>query len=519
MKWQNSPLLRLVLPFTLGMVGAILLPAPPNPQTLFILSSTALALTHHYVKTAPTHQSHKFGIAATLLYALIGMTLHTAKQQRITQGIPPDTHPIQGILAEPPQEKAKTWALNLMQDNGTHIIVYIGKERGKEEGKIAALQAGDTILARIRHLAPTESGGGIFAKYRRYLFHQDICATAYAPPRQWQVKPRHATPGILQSFKDLQEKLHHIYEANGISQEASSIIEAMTIGRKGEIPKATRTAYARAGVSHVLALSGFHVGIIAMMMQFFFLKKMLPRRWQWVSNTLIIAALWCYALMTGMSPSLVRAVIMFSLLLLSQMLSRENITLNSCALAFFLMLCINPFLLHDIGFQLSFISVCSISLFNKQLIRTCPSRSPFILTLWTTIGITFICSLFTAPLVAHHFGNIPILSIISNLAILPFVYLLMWGSILWWAFLWSPSINAVLTELLNWTATTMNSITETIATLPFSTIEWHPDALVTILCYTALLILTLGLQKYPPTTQSPINNNIFSHIRRHIHKK
>ena len=95
----------------------------------------------------------------------------------------------------------------------------------------------------------------------------------------------------------------------------------------------------------------------------------------------------------------------------------------------------------------------------------------------------------------------------------------MWGSILWWAFLWSPSINAVLTELLNWTATTMNSITETIATLPFSTIEWHPDALVTILCYTALLILTLGLQKYSPTTQSPINNNIFSHIRRHIHKK
>ena len=298
-----------------------------------------------------------------------------------------------------------------------------------------------------------------------------------------------------------------------------ALIEAMTIGRKGEISKATRTAYARAGISHVLALSGFHVGIIAMMMQFFFLKKMLPRRWQWVSNTLIIAALWCYALMTGMSPSLVRAVIMFSLLLLSQMLSRENITLNSCALAFFLMLCINPFLLHDIGFQLSFISVCSISLFNKQLIRTCPSRSPFILTLWTTIGITFICSLFTAPLVAHHFGNIPILSIISNLAILPFVYLLMWGSILWWAFLWSPSINAVLTELLNWTATTMNSITETIATLPFSTIEWHPDALVTILCYTALLILTLGLQKYSPTTQSPINNNIFSHIRRHIHKK
>lgn len=203
MKWQNSPLLRLVLPFTLGMVGAILLPAPPNPQTLFILSSTALALTHHYVKTAPTHQSHKFGIAATLLYALIGMTLHTAKQQRITQGTPPDTHPIQGILAEPPQEKAKTWALNLMQDNGTHIIVYIGKERGKEEGKIAALQAGDTILARIRHLAPTESGGGYLCKVQTLPFssrhlRNRLCAT---PPMAGKTAPCHTRHSpIIQGF-------------------------------------------------------------------------------------------------------------------------------------------------------------------------------------------------------------------------------------------------------------------------------------------------------------------------------
>lgn len=515
---KHTPI-RLTIPFTMGMVGAILFITHLSATTLFILTSIALILTLIISRLHRAVPSPAFGIAAMSLSLLIGTTFYTAKHQLISQGIPQDTTLIQAILAELPQEKAKTWALHLQQDNGTRLLLYIGKGTHKDISSFTSLQPGDTILARISHLTPTSSGGGIFAKYRRYLFHQGICATAYVPFRQWRVKPCHATPSILQSFQDLQEKLHHIYETSDLSQEASSIIEAMTIGRKGEIPKATRTAYARAGVSHVLALSGFHVGIIAMMMQFIFLKKMLPRRWQWVSNTLIIAALWCYALMTGMSPSLVRAVIMFSLLLISQMLSRENITLNSCALAFVLMLCINPFLLHDIGFQLSFISVCSICLFNKQLIISSPSRSPIILTLWTTMGITFICSLFTAPLVAHHFGNIPILSIISNLAILPFVYLLMWGSILWWAFLWLPSINAMLTELLNWTATTMNSITETIATLPFSTIEWHPDALVTILCYTALLILTLGLQKYSPTTQSPINNNIFSHIRRHIHKK
>lgn len=203
-----------------------------------------------------------------------------------------------------------------------------------------------------------------------------------------------------------------------------------------------------------------------------------------MSNLFIITSLWVYAVITGASPSLVRATLMFTILLLCQSFSRKTLSINSCAIAFFVMLCINPFYLYDIGFQLSFASVVGISLFSHHLTDT---SKPLIFQI---IFITLICTLFTVPLAAYHFGCFSTLSIFSNLTLTFFVYLLMWSAILWWAFLWCDPINNSLTNLLNWTTATMNSITETIASFPFATVEWHPNTLTTILCYVLLLTLT-----------------------------
>ena len=216
----------------------------------------------------------------------------------------------------------------------------------------------------------------------------------------------------------------------------------------------------------------------------------MPRRWQWVSNFFIIATLWCYALLTGMSPSLVRATTMFTILLLCQSMNREAISPSSCAFAFLVMLCINPFYLHHIGFQLSFIAVGAIGVYAPSITTLCLTRHKLVSFLWSLILITSICTLFTTPLVAYHFGRIPLLTIFSNLILFPFVYLLMWTSILWWLFLWCEPINNLLTDLLNWTATTMNGIAEHLSSLPFATIDWHPGTLTTLLCYILLLVLS-----------------------------
>ena len=491
--WQNHALIRLIIPFTLGMIGANLFISHMNMVVLFILCCAVLAFSFFLMKPSIQHDA-KFGIVAMVLFFLIGMMLYTGKYQRIANSIPTDTTFCRGILTERPKEKAQSWALKLEQENGTHLLLYIGKNweaPEQDSTTFASLQIGDTILANIRHLNATNlCEDKTFKIYNTNLFHQGICATAYTPHYQWLVRPCQTERTFLTSVKALHERLHDIYDDHGINGEAGSIIEAMTIGRKANLSSDTRNAYANAGISHILALSGFHVGIIVLMMQFFFLKNIMPFRWQWISNLLIIATLWCYALLTGMSPSLVRATTMFTILLLCQSFSRENIGINSCAFAFFFMLCINPFYLHNIGFQLSFIAVGGICLYAQRITHSCPTHNPLIRFFWSLIFITFICALFTAPLVAYYFGKFTLISLVSNLIIFPFVYLLIGASILWWVFLWCEPINNVLTDLLNWTANTLNSIVERLSSLPFATIEWHPNIFTTLICYVLLLVLS-----------------------------
>lgn len=491
--WQNHALIRLIIPFTLGMIGANLFISHMNMVVLFILCCAVLAFSFFLMKPSIQHDA-KFGIVAMALFFLIGMMLYTGKYQRIANSIPTDTTFCRGILTERPKEKAQSWALKLEQENGTHLLLYIGKNweaPEQDSTTFASLQIGDTILANIRHLNATNlCEDQTFKIYNTNLFHQGICATAYTPHYQWLVRPCQTERTFLTSVKALHERLHDIYDDHGINGEAGSIIEAMTIGRKANLSSDTRNAYANAGISHILALSGFHVGIIVLMIQFFFLKNIMPFRWQWISNLLIIATLWCYALLTGMSPSLVRATTMFTILLLCQSFSRENIGINSCAFAFFFMLCINPFYLHNIGFQLSFIAVGGICLYAQRITHSCPTHNPLIRFFWSLIFITFICALFTAPLVAYYFGKFTLISLVSNLIIFPFVYLLIGASILWWVFLWCEPINNVLTDLLNWTANTLNSIVERLSSLPFATIEWHPNIFTTLICYVLLLVLS-----------------------------
>lgn len=498
MDWQKHPLIRLIIPFTLGMIGANLYISHVRMEVLFFLCCAILAISFFLLKTSRTYQDGKFGIVAVVLFFLVGMTLYTRKYQQVVNSIPSSKTACRGTLAEPPKEKEHTWALQLAQENGTHILLYIGKNQKeplRDSITYASLQLGDTIAAFVKHINPTNHcEEDTFKAYNTYLFQHGVCATAYTPCYQWTLLPCKNHRNLLTSAKALQEQLHSVYDDHGINGEAGSIIEAMTIGRKASLAKDTRTAYSDAGVSHILALSGFHVGIILLMMQVFFFKNILPLRWRWVSNTLIILTLWGYALLTGMSPSLVRATTMFTVLLLCQSLTHEAISLNSCALAFFLMLCINPFYLHDIGFQLSFIAVGSISLVGKRVVTlySRPKHNVFIHYMWlfSMMAIAFTSTLFTAPLIAHYFGRFTLISLVSNLALFPFVYLLIWTSILWWLFLWCPSINTFLTTILNWTATTMNAITQYLSELPFATIEWRPDTFTTLLCYIALIILT-----------------------------
>ena len=124
MFWQNYPLIRLIIPFTLGMIGANLFIAHMNLVVLFILCCVVLAFSFFELRTSNFEKDSKFGLVAMLLFFLIGMNWYTGKYRHVENGIPADTTFVQGTLVELPKEKPHSWALELELENGTHIILY-----------------------------------------------------------------------------------------------------------------------------------------------------------------------------------------------------------------------------------------------------------------------------------------------------------------------------------------------------------------------------------------------------------
>lgn len=493
---MNAHMIRLTIPFVVGMVVANHCISSLSITTLFIITCALTALLFFLIsqpKNAPRHP--RFGIVAMATAFCIGMTLFTHRHNTVSSGVPNDTTCVIGTLAEQPQSKPRSTQLIITQANGIDIMLHVGKDKYSKEKRmkdsllLSSLNVGDTIFARIKHLSPTAEASGEYGYYHKYLFNNGICATAYVPPHKWETHPCATTPSLLAKLHSLQSSLHDIYISHGIDGESAAVIEAMTIGRRTEISKDIRTNFAKSGASHVLALSGFHVSTILIILQLLFFTKFVPYDKQWIANACIIIALWLFAIIAGSSPSLIRATIMCTILLLCQSFSHKLLSLNSVIITLMLMLCYNPLNLFNVGFQLSFASVFGICAFSSDLSRLCPAKNRIANYIWQIITISFICSIITAPLVAYHFGRIPLYAIITNLAITLIVTLIIFTNALWWATLWLPSLTSCLTTILLFSANTMNAIVEWIASLPHSTLEWHPSVIGVVLSYTLIALI------------------------------
>lgn len=495
LNWANYPLTRIAIPFVMGIASACACIDWLELSILFCICGAILSALFLIRKKITTGEhSPIFGVGACLLSFFIGATLYTHQYRSIERGANPSRHFCEGTLEAPPEDKPRSWALRIKQADGTEMLLYVasrGKAKNEDSAKIASLNIGDTILARVKHLNITNRDTSQYKDYNAYLFRNGVCATAYVRSGDWSARENTSNSYTLSSIIDklhrLQDKLHIIYEEHGISGDAGDVIEAMTIGRKTELSDDVRQNYADSGVSHVLAMSGFHIATILVLLQFLLLCRFIPIRWRWTANLSIILILWCFAAIAGASPSLIRATIMCSILLVCQSFTHQILSINSVTIALMIMLCYNPMNILNIGMQLSFVSVIGIALYAKDFSAIFKVKNKVVQYLWQLIVISFICSTLTAPLVAYHFGSFSILSIATNLAVTLLVTAIIFACAVWWATIWLPTVCSAITALLIWCTDFMNAIVEQMASLPFSVIHWRPGVIAVTLCYVAVL--------------------------------
>lgn len=208
------------------------------------------------------------------------------------------------------------------------------------------------------------------------------------------------------------------------------IVKALILGQKKDINKQLYSDYAAAGAIHVLAVSGLHVGIIYFIL--ITLLRPLKRlfKHELIISIIIVISLWGFAFLTGLSPSVIRAVTMFSFFAFAKAINRETNTINTLFLSYFTLLIINPLWLFHIGFQLSYLAVLSIlwllPLFNKVY---CP-KNYFARKIWDIFTVTLAAQTGIFPLSIYYFHQFPGLFFMTNLIILPFLGVLLVGGII-----------------------------------------------------------------------------------------
>lgn len=388
-----------------------------------------------------------------------------------------------------PEDRSKTdAAANYRQNSEENNKECQNKDGNSEKGK-GKPSPGDVLLFRAQMETPRNAGNPGEFDYAAWLRHQDVSGTAFCFSSRWYLlsEPPPQLPFSVRALRFRERLLaqyEHYFEGRNLS-----VLSAMTLGDKTKLDSDTREVFSQTGVSHVLALSGLHLGILFAVYNFFVLS-FCHRRWLRVSMSLVgVVGLWFFAFLAGLPISLLRAALMFTIVQLSVCLRRDNFSVNNLALAALLILLFSPQSLFDIGFQLSCLSVFFIQLFPVSPARHVSARlrSLLVVSLAAQIG--------TLPLVAYYFHTLPVFSLLVQFFAVPLTYLILSFSGL---FLLLPFLQEFLVLPIDFFLTVLQSVLSFFAHLPCSVITVHPTLFTVFALYVGLAVAITGLPRRRP---------------------
>ena len=275
-------------------------------------------------------------------------------------------------------------------------------------------------------------------------------------------------------------------ETAGLSDNQYAVVAAMALGDKSSLTKDLKETYSMTGASHILALSGLHLGIIYALLSLL----VVGRRWQMITQVAIILSIWAFVFLTGMSTSVVRSAIMLTVYALLAIGHRQKMSVNTLAFTAIVMLLVSPQALFDVGFQMSFMAVFSILLFTPLFYR--PFSAEYLMPhriirwLWGMVAVSIAAQIGVAPLIAYYFGHFSCFFLLTNFIVIPAATLILYLSL---ATLLIPSIGVVLASIVGLLNTTLLYI----STIPGATIDGlHPSVMLTASIY-AIIFATYYL--------------------------
>jgi len=495
--WRPFPVLRIVIPFIAGIIlsritgAALTLP--------WFLPAVGLILVWLAVVKRKKLSNYRFRWLTGILINLIFLTLGWI----LTNGCHPKgwedyfgNHPestFTGIVSETAslrRGRIKT-VLEISSFREGH---YWKPVRGKAivyltpHGASDSLQLGDVILfhARMNEIPNTTNPHAF--NYAAYLNGKGIWYQSYVSATHWKKLDVSSTLIIRRFSFYLRDQMLKILRTNEISGREFSVAAALLLGYTEEIDEELRHDYAATGAMHILSVSGMHVGIIYVFLEFMlsFLSRNPTGR---VLKTIILlGAVWFYAFLTGLSPSVLRSAAMLSLPIVARTLNRPSDMINVIAVSLLVILAADPYLLGDVGFQLSYLAVLGITWLYPPIYHLFTFTRKILDKIWAVVAVSLAAQIATFPLTLYYFHQFPNYFMLTNIFVVPLSSLIIYTGIFVLAVASIPIVAYLSAQLLAGMIWLLNAIIHFIEGMPFSTLQDIYITLPDVLLMFAMII-------------------------------
>jgi len=479
-KILQFPLAKITLWFVFGILLFPSLKTTPPIAFILTVSGFCLVLLCYIFKSKIAFYSSLFGIAVLLNSFFIGLSSASIHKENYS------TNHFSKYLNEVENgfnaTILLTEKLKNTQKNYRYVAEFKSIQKKKVNGKIIfnitkkekyiSLPIGSILFIKGVYYKNKKPFNPNQFDYGNYLEHKEIYGQVYSKTND--VKIIGSQNSLRYYFSNYREKLITNLKKTSLSENSLTVVVALLLGQKHDMSPVIMKEYQAAGAVHILAVSGLHVGII--MYFLLFLLKPMPntKRANWIKVILIILTLWAFALLAGLSPSIVRSATMFSFLTVGMNIKRTVNIYHTLLVSMLLILLISPSFIYDIGFQLSYLAVFFILLLQPILKSIWKPKNKILNYFWDIITVSTAAQIGVMPLSIYYFHQFPGLFFLTNMIVLPLLSVIMAIGILVLVLSVIGTVPHFLVQILDLLLKIMNNFIHTIASFDSFTFQNIP---------------------------------------------
>ena len=285
------------------------------------------------------------------------------------------------------------------------------------------------------------------------------------------------------------------FSKSGLKSNELAVASALTFGYKDELSQFVKGVFSKTGAMHVLAVSGLHVGIVYLIISTLFKLFKMSYKFKSIQQLILIFFIWFYAVITGLSPSVLRAATMLTFISVAAVFNKSTNIYNILASSAIFLLVIDPYLISDVGFQLSFFAVCGIIYLYPIIFNMFFINNYFINKIWAISSVSIAAQIATFPISIFYFHQFPNFFLLSNLLVIPLVFVLLILGLCTIAFSFLPYVSTFLAEILTFIISFIVKTLSLIESIPYSLSEGlFISAFETALIYILILLVLYQLK-------------------------